>query len=72
MGTGAVGGILAVALVQTGSRVVAVASRTWASVHTLAQRRAGWTAPAAPQQVVDMCELVCISPPDDAMGPVAP
>jgi len=41
MGTGAVGGIRVVALVQAGSRVVAVASRTWTSVHTLVQRLAG-------------------------------
>jgi predicted short-subunit dehydrogenase-like oxidoreductase (DUF2520 family) len=71
IGAGAVGGTLAVALEQAGYRVVAVASRTWASAHGLAQRLAGCTAYALPQQVVDACELVFISTPDDAIGPVA-
>jgi predicted short-subunit dehydrogenase-like oxidoreductase (DUF2520 family) len=71
IGAGAVGGTLAVALGQAGYRVVAVASRTLASAHGLAQRLAGCTAYAAPQQVVDACELIFISTPDDAIGPVA-
>ena len=71
IGAGAVGGTLAVALGQAGYRVVAVASRTFASAHRLAQRLVGCTAYAAPQQVVDACELVFISTPDDAIGQVA-
>ena len=71
IGAGAVGGTLAVALGQAGYRVVAVASRTLASAHRLAQRLLGCTAYAAPQQVVDACELVFISTPDDAIGQVA-
>jgi len=71
IGAGAVGGTLAVALEQAGYRVVAVASRTWASAHGLAYRLAGCTAYASPQQVVDACELVFISTPDDAIGQVA-
>jgi predicted short-subunit dehydrogenase-like oxidoreductase (DUF2520 family) len=71
IGAGAVGGTLAVALEQAGYRVVAVASRTLASAHGLAQRLGGCTAYPAPQQVVDACELVFISTPDDAIGPVA-
>ena len=71
IGAGAVGGTLAVALEQAGYRVVAVASRTLASAHGLAQRLVGCTAYPAPQQVVDACELVFISTPDDAIGPVA-
>ena len=67
IGAGAVGGTLAVALEQASYRVVAVASRTWASAHGLAQRLAGCTAYTSPQQVVDACELVFISTPDDAM-----
>jgi predicted short-subunit dehydrogenase-like oxidoreductase (DUF2520 family) len=59
IGAGAVGGTLAVALRQAGYRVVAVASRTFASAHGLAQRLAGCTAYASPQQ------------PDDAIGQVA-
>jgi predicted short-subunit dehydrogenase-like oxidoreductase (DUF2520 family) len=71
IGAGAVGGTLAVALGQAGYRVVAVASRTFASAHKLAQRLVGCTAYATPQQVVDACELVFISTPDDAIGQVA-
>lgn len=71
IGAGAVGGTLAVALEQAGYRVVAVASRSWASAHELAQRLAGCTAYASPQQVVEACELVFISTPDDTIGPVA-
>ena len=71
IGAGAVGGTLAVALGQAGYQVVAVASRTFASAHGLAQRLAGCTAYASPQQVVDACELVFISTPDDTIGPVA-
>jgi predicted short-subunit dehydrogenase-like oxidoreductase (DUF2520 family) len=71
IGAGAVGGTLAVALGQAGYRVAAVASRTLASAHGLAQRLVGCTAYASPQQVVDACELVFISTPDDAIGPVA-
>src|SRR5499425_1817508 len=71
IGAGAVGGTLAVALGQAGYRVVAVASKTWASAHGLAQRLSGCTAYALPQQVVDACELVFISTPDDVIGQVA-
>ena len=71
IGAGAVGGTLAVALGQAGYRVVAVASRTFASAHRLAQRLAGCTAYASLQQVVDACELVFISTPDDTIGQVA-
>ena len=71
IGVGAVGGTLAVALEQAGYRVVAVASRTWASAHGLAQRLSDCTAYPSSQQMVDACELVFISTPDDAIGPVA-
>jgi predicted short-subunit dehydrogenase-like oxidoreductase (DUF2520 family) len=71
IGAGAVGGTLAVALGQAGYRVVAVASRTFASAYGLAQHLVGCTAYASPQQVVDACELVFISTPDDAIGQVA-
>jgi predicted short-subunit dehydrogenase-like oxidoreductase (DUF2520 family) len=71
IGAGAVGGTLAVALGRAGYRVVAVASRTFASAQGLAQRLGGCTAYALPQQVVDACELVFISTPDDAIGQVA-
>lgn len=71
IGAGAVGGTLAVALARSGYRVVAVASRTWTSASSLAQRLDGCTAYAMPQQVVDACDLVFISTPDDAIGVVA-
>ena len=71
IGAGAVGGTLAVALGQAGYRVTAVASRTFASAHGLAQRLGGCMAYPSPQQVADACELVFISTPDDAIGPVA-
>jgi len=49
MEAGAVGGTLAVALEQAGSRVVAVASRTCASAYGLTQSLTGGTAsPTSP------------------------
>ena len=71
IGAGAVGGTLAVALGQAGYRVMAVASRTMASAQGLAQRLGGCTAYPLPQQVVDACELVFISTPDDVIGQAA-
>jgi predicted short-subunit dehydrogenase-like oxidoreductase (DUF2520 family) len=71
IGAGAVGGTLAVALEHAGYRVVAVASRTFASASGLAQSLTGGTAYPTPQQVVDASELVFISTLDDAIGPVA-
>lgn len=71
IGAGAVGGALAVALTQAGYRVVAVASRTFTSAQGLAHRLAGCAAYASAQQVVDACEIVFISTPDDAIRQVA-
>jgi hypothetical protein len=47
---------------------LAVASGTFASAYGLAQHLVCCTAYALSQQVVDMCELVFISTPDDALG----
>ncbi|MGE3540770.1 MAG: Rossmann-like and DUF2520 domain-containing protein [Candidatus Tectimicrobiota bacterium] len=71
IGAGAVGGTLAVALRQAGYRVVAVASRSPASARRLADRLPDCTACATPQHVAAASEVVFITTPDDAIGPLA-
>src|SRR5258706_3843152 len=71
IGAGAVGGTLAVALLQAGYRVGAVASRTFTSAQRLASRLTDCLAYPSAQQVVEACELVFISTPDDAIRRVA-
>ena len=71
IGAGNVGGSLAVALSQRDYRVVAAASRTFASSGLLAERVAGCTAYHEPQDVVDACDVVFITTTDAAIGPVS-
>ena len=71
IGSGAVGGSLAVALSSQGYPVVAAASRTFASAEGLARRVPGCVAYKTGQEVADNADLVFITVPDDAIGPVS-
>ncbi|MBI2935984.1 MAG: NAD(P)-binding domain-containing protein, partial [Chloroflexi bacterium] len=71
IGAGNVGTVLAVALRRLGYRVVAVNSRTLASAAALASRVPGCQALEAPQQVADLCSLVFLTVPDDAIAGLA-
>lgn len=76
VGAGTVGTALAVTLSRQGYVVAAVASRTFASAERLA-RTVNEVSPATcaalkrPQQVADLCDLVFITTPDDAIVEVA-
>lgn len=71
IGAGAVGNVLALALSAKGYKVVAAASRSFASTRRLAERVPGCRAFALPQQVADQCDLVFITTPDGAIEDVA-
>ena len=71
IGAGAVGGSLAVCLAQAGYKVVAVASRTFASAQLFAERIEGCQAYETAQEVADAAQLVVISTSDDAIREVA-
>jgi predicted short-subunit dehydrogenase-like oxidoreductase (DUF2520 family) len=71
IGTGRVGTGLATGLARAGCRVVAVASRRAASARALARRLPGAVACGSNQEAADRADLVFITVPDDAIGPVA-
>lgn len=71
IGAGRVAKGLAWGLAQSGQQVAAVASRSPDSAAQLAARIAGCRVCEDPQQVVDACELIFISVPDDAIAAVA-
>ncbi|MFQ5860785.1 MAG: Rossmann-like and DUF2520 domain-containing protein [Dehalococcoidia bacterium] len=71
IGAGAVGQTLALALASCGYSVVAVSSHSSASVEGLVRRIAGCVALPEAQGVADRCDLVLITTPDEAIGPVA-
>lgn len=71
VGAGRVAKGLAWGMAQSGQRVVAAASRSPASAGQLAARIAGCRAAANPQEVVDCCDLVFLTVPDDAIAAVA-
>jgi predicted short-subunit dehydrogenase-like oxidoreductase (DUF2520 family) len=71
VGAGRAGGALARALATVGWPVVAVASRTPASAARLAAALTGASAVAGPQEVADRADLVFLTVPDAAIGPVA-
>ncbi len=76
IGAGAVGTALAVTLAQRGYLVVAAASRTLSSAERLAgavneKSPATCRALPDPQQVADLCDMVFITTPDDAIHGVA-
>ena len=71
IGSGTVGGSIAGALAQRGFSVVAAASRTFSSAEGLANRVPGCVAYETGQDVADRADVVFITAPDDAIGPVA-
>ncbi|HLB12331.1 MAG TPA: DUF2520 domain-containing protein [Dehalococcoidia bacterium] len=71
IGAGTVGTALALTLAGRGYRVVAVASRTPESAQRLAAQLEGCEALATPQAVAEASDLVFITTPDGAIGPVA-
>ncbi|MCI0439663.1 MAG: DUF2520 domain-containing protein [Chloroflexi bacterium] len=70
IGSGTVGGSLAVALSLKGYKVVGAASRTFASAQSLAKRIPGCKAYESAQAVADRCDFAFITTSDDAIGPV--
>ena len=71
VGAGRVAKGLAWGMAQSGQCVVAAPSRSPASAGQLAARIAGCRAAANPQEVVDCCDLVFLTVPDDAIAAVA-
>ncbi len=71
IGAGRVAKGLAWGMAQSGQRVVAAASRSPDSAAQLAARIAGCRALADAQDVVDGCDLIFITVPDDAIAAVA-
>ena len=71
IGAGRVAKGLAWGMAQSGQRVVAAASRSPDSAGALAARIAGCRALAHAQDVVDGCDLIFITVPDDAIAAVA-
>ena len=70
IGAGTVGTALAKTLSERGYPVVAVYSRTPSSADRLAQMADGCRAVESAQAVADDAELVFVTTPDDAVGPV--
>ena len=71
VGAGTLGTALAVSLQEQGYRVEAVASRSYTSAQSMAARVPGCQAYPTLQQVVDACDLVFLTTPDDAIALVA-
>ena len=71
IGAGVVGSSLAVAFARARYSVVATSSRTYASAQTLAERIPGSRACTTAQDTADLADVVYITTPDDAIGPVA-
>ena len=71
VGAGRVGGSLAVALSRAGYPVVAIGSRTPASAQALAALVDDSAPFSESQEVADRSDVVFLTTPDDAIGPVA-
>ena len=71
IGSGFVGGSLSVVLSQAGYSVVAASSRTYSSAEALAARVPDCVAYESHQEVVDRTDMVILTTPDDAIGPVS-
>ena len=71
IGAGRIATALATAMDRAGYRIAAVASRSPESAWSLAARIAGCHAAAAPSEVIENCDLVFLTVPDDAIAPVA-
>ena len=71
IGSGVVGGSLAVALSRQSYAVVAAASRTFSSAQSLAARVPGCVAYRTAQEVADRADVVFVTTSDDAVERVA-
>ena len=71
IGAGTLGKSLALGLSEAGWRVAVLTSRTLASARTLARMIPGCDSSPLPQEVVDRCDLVFLTVPDDAISSVA-
>ena len=71
VGAGKVGGAMALALSRSGYPVAAVASRSRSSAETLAALAPGSAVCDSPQEAADLSDVVFVTTPDDAIGPVA-
>ena len=71
IGSGFVGGSLAVALSRVGYRVVGAVSRRFASAESLALRIKGCKAFTDPQDVIDVSDVVLLTTPDDLIKSVS-
>lgn len=71
IGAGTLGSGMALGLSVADYRVTTASSRSLASAERLASLVTGCEAVATAQQVVDRCELVFITTPDEAIGKVA-
>jgi predicted short-subunit dehydrogenase-like oxidoreductase (DUF2520 family) len=71
IGAGRVGTALALALARAGFRVVAVASRSRTKAEALASALPSCECAAQLQRVADAADLVFLTVPDDAIGPVS-
>lgn len=70
IGPGRLGSALAVALARCGEAVTIVYGRRRERAEALARRIPGCSVAGSPQAVVDACELVFLTVPDDAIEPV--
>ena len=66
IGSGFVGGSLAVALSRVGYNVIAASSRRFVSAEALAQRIEGCKAFVNSQEVIDVSDVVFLTTPDDS------
>jgi len=71
IGSGAVGGSLAVSLSRVGYNIQGVSSRTYASAESLADRIEGCAAYHNEQEVADNTDIVFITTPDDIISEIA-
>ena len=71
IGSGLVGGSLSLALSREGFRIVAAASRTYASAQALAGRVEGCVACATAQEAADLADFAFVTTSDDAIAGVA-
>lgn len=71
VGAGRTGTALATAMSAAGFKVAAVASRSVESATALAQRIPGCRALLSSREVVEMCDVVLLTVPDDAIAGVA-
>ncbi|MDE3075367.1 MAG: DUF2520 domain-containing protein [Chloroflexota bacterium] len=70
VGAGRAGSALALALAQSGEAVVAAASRDLRTARSLADRIPGCRAVGSAQEAADGSDLVFLTVPDDAIGPL--